>query len=87
MTFVKDYFGDKEYYLKLFKIAIPLALTMLLQSCMQIVDSIMVPGIGMLTAVGNAGNILDLNGGLNWGIVSGIAIFAPLNAGRMSAAI
>lgn len=76
MTFVKDYFGDKEYYLKLFKIAIPLALTMLLQSCMQIVDGIMVSGIGMLTAVGNAGNILDLNGGLNWGIVSGIAIFA-----------
>ena len=75
MNVIREYFGDKEYYLKLLKVAIPLALTMLLQSCMSIVDSIMVSNIGMLTAVGNASNILSLNDGINWGIVSGIAIF------------
>lgn len=72
---LKLYFGDKEYYLKLLKVAIPLALTMLLQSCMSIVDSVMVSSIGMLTAVGNATNIISLNDGISWGVVSGAAIF------------
>ncbi|MBR2577668.1 MAG: MATE family efflux transporter, partial [Erysipelotrichaceae bacterium] len=76
MSLSETYFGDKDYYRNLFRVAVPLALTMLLQSCMSIVDSIMVSSIGMVTAVGNAGNILQLNDGINWGIVSGIAIFA-----------
>ncbi|MBR0461734.1 MAG: MATE family efflux transporter [Erysipelotrichaceae bacterium] len=76
MNLTEVYFGDREYYRNLLRVAIPLALTMLLQSCMSIIDTIMVSSIGMVTAVGNAGNILQLNDGINWGIVSGIAIFA-----------
>ncbi|MBQ1507941.1 MAG: MATE family efflux transporter, partial [Erysipelotrichaceae bacterium] len=44
--------------------------------CMQIVDSVMVSSIGMVTAVGNAGNVTMLNDCLLWGILSGIAIFS-----------
>lgn len=73
---IKEYIGNKEYYKTLLIVALPLALTNLLQSCMSIVDTIMVSGIGMVTAVGNAGNIITLNDGINWGIVSGIAVYA-----------
>ena len=76
MSLLKDYIGDKEYYKKLLTVAVPLALTMLLQSCMSIVDTIMVSSIGMVTAVGNAGNIIQLKDGISWGITSGISIFA-----------
>ncbi|MBR3228082.1 MAG: MATE family efflux transporter, partial [Erysipelotrichaceae bacterium] len=76
MDLLRTYIGDRDYYRNLLRIALPLAMTMLLQSCMSIVDTIMVSSIGMVTAVGNAGNILSLNDGINWGIVSGIAIFA-----------
>ena len=76
MNKLKDYIGDKQYYIKLFKITIPLAMSMLLQSCMEIVDSIMVSSIGMVTAVGNALNVLLLHDGICYGIVSGISVFA-----------
>lgn len=73
---MSKYIGDRQYYKTLLVIAIPLALTNLLQSCMSIVDTIMVSGIGMLTSVGNAGNIIQLTDGITWGIVSGIAVYA-----------
>ncbi len=73
---MSKYIGDKNYYKTLLTIALPLALTNLLQSCMSIVDTIMVSGIGMVTAVGNAGNIIQLTDGIGWGIMSGIAVYA-----------
>ena len=76
MGFLKKYIADKDYYRDILRVGIPLALTMLLQSCMSIVDSIMVSSIGMVTAVGNASNVLMLHEGINWGIISGIAVFA-----------
>ncbi len=73
---IQTFIGPKEYYRKLLKIAIPMALSNLLSSCMRIVDSIMVSSIGMVTAVGNAGNVIMLNDGLMWGFLSGISIFS-----------
>ena len=75
-TFLLNYIGDKEFYLKTFRVTFPLAMTMLLTSCMSIIDSIMVSSIGMVTAVGNATQIITLSNGISWGITSGIAIFA-----------
>lgn len=70
------YIGPKEFYTRTFRVAFPLALQMLLQSSMGIIDSMMVSQIGMVTAVGNATQVLTLNDGIQWGIVSGIAMFA-----------
>lgn len=75
-TFVSNYIGDREFYQKTFRVTIPLAMTMLLSSCMSIIDSIMVSSIGMLTAVGNASQVITLSNGISWGITSGVAIFA-----------
>lgn len=73
---LEKYIGTKDFYQNLLKIALPLALSNLLSSCMSIIDSVMVSSIGMVTAVGNASNVLMLNDGILWGVVSGIAIFA-----------
>lgn len=73
---MSQYIGSRDYYLNVLKIAIPIAGTMLLQSCMSVIDSIMVSSIGMVTAVGNAGNILMINNSIAWALVSGIGIFA-----------
>lgn len=73
---MNKYIGPKEFYSTTFKIAIPLAVQMLLGSCMAIIDSMMVSRIGMVTAVGNASQLLTLNDGILWGVVSGIAMFA-----------
>ncbi len=72
---MNKYLADRSYYAAVLRVGIPLALTMLLQSCMNIIDSIMVSSIGMVTAVGNATNVLMLHSGINWGIISGIAVF------------
>lgn len=71
-----SYIGDKGFYQKTFRVTFPLAMTMLLSSCMSIIDSIMVSSIGMVTAVGNASQVMTLSNGISWGISSGIAIFA-----------
>ena len=39
---LKRYFGDKEFYFKTAKIAIPLALQQMLTSAQSIVDTVMV---------------------------------------------
>ena len=72
---LKKYFGDKKYYENILRIGLPLAMANLLQSCMSIVDGIMVSSIGMVTAVGNARNITMLNDMTEYGIISGISIF------------
>ena len=73
---LKKYIGPRSFYEQTFKVALPLAMTMLLSSCMSIVDSLMVSHIGMVTAVGNASQILTIHDGVSWGITAGIAIFA-----------
>lgn len=72
---MKKYIGSKDFYLNILRIGLPLALANLLQSCMSIVDGIMVSSIGMVTAVGNARNIITLNDMTEYGIISGISIF------------
>ena len=74
--FLLRYIGDKAFYHKTFQVTFPLAMTMLLTSCMSIIDSIMVSSIGMVTAVGNASQVVTLSNGISWGITSGVAIFA-----------
>ena len=76
IAFLRHYIGPRDFYERTFRVAMPLAMTMLLSSCMSIVDSIMVSSIGMVTAVGNAGQFLTLHDGISWGITSGIAIYA-----------
>lgn len=76
ISYVRQYVGDKEFYQKTFRIAIPLALQVLLQGCMNIVDMMMVSSIGMVTAVGNTAQILILHDGISWGIIAGISMFA-----------
>lgn len=75
-TFLLRYIGPKPFYQRTISVALPLAMTLLLSSCMSIVDSIMVSSIGMVTAVGNASQFLTLHDGISWGITSGIAIYA-----------
>ncbi len=76
MSFLRKYFGEKAFYIKTATIAIPLALQMLLQSCMSIIDMMMVSSIGMVTAVGNTSQIIMLHDGISWGVSSGIAMFS-----------
>lgn len=71
----KKYIGPKSYYKELLKIGAPLAAMSLFSSCMTIIDSIMVSSIGMVTAVGNAYNVLMLHDYICWGISSGCSIF------------
>ena len=75
-AFLRKYIGPREFYERTFRVALPLAMTLLLSSCMSIIDSIMVSSIGMVTAVGNASQFLTLHDGISWGITSGIAIYA-----------
>ena len=70
------FFGDRAFYETTFRIALPLALSTLLSSCMSTIDSLMASSIGMVTAVGNASQIITLHDGISFGITSGIAIFA-----------
>ncbi len=75
-SFLLKYIGPKSFYQQTIRVAIPLAMTMLLSSCMSIIDSIMVSSIGMVTAVGNASQFLTLHDCIMWGVTSGIAIYA-----------
>ena len=75
-SFKEKYIGSKEFYKKTLVIALPLALQMLLNNCMAIVDTMMVSSIGMVSAVGNAAQIIVLNDGIAWGIFAGISMFS-----------
>ncbi len=72
---VWSYIGDKDFYMKVLRIAIPCALSQLLLSCRSIICSIMVSSIGMVTAVGNANNVVYLHDYLLWGLEAGAALF------------
>ena len=83
--FISKYIGSKDFYRKTLVVALPLALQLLLASCMSIVDMMMVASIDMVSAVGNASQMLILNDGISWGIVSGIAMFAAqFNGGKQA---
>lgn len=71
----RKYIGDQDFYRKVLRIALPCALSQLLLSCRSILSSIMVSSIGMVTAVGNAVNVLNLHDYLLWGIEAGAALF------------
>ena len=71
----RNYIADKDFYLKVFRVAFPIALSHLLLSCRSIISSIMVSSIGMVTAIGNASNIIYLHDYLLWGIEAGAAQF------------
>lgn len=73
---MKKYIGDKYFYLSTLRLAIPCALSQLLISCSSIIDSIMVSSIGMVTAVGNARNVLMLRDYVSWGVEAGVIAFA-----------
>ncbi len=70
------YVGDKIFYQRTFRIALPLALQNLLSSCMGIIDTMMVTRIGKVTAVGTAVQIDVLHNLISYGISSGISMFA-----------
>ena len=71
----RKYIGDEDFYKKVLRVALPCALSQLLLSCRSILSSIMVSSIGMVTAVGNAANVLNLHDYLLWGIEAGAALF------------
>ena len=72
---IRSYIGDGDFYKKVYRIALPCALSQLLLSCRSIICSIMVSSIGMVTAVGNANNIVYLHDYLLWGLEAGAALF------------
>lgn len=72
---IRNYIGDEDFYKKVGRVALPCALSQLLLSCRSIISSIMVSSIGMVTAVGNANNILYLHDYLLWGLEAGAALF------------
>ena len=72
---IRDYIGDEYFYQKVIRVALPCALSQLLLSGRNIIASIMVSSIGMVTAVGNAHNILNLHDFILWGIEAGAALF------------
>ncbi len=74
--FFSKYIGDRHFYARTLRIALPLSLQMLLQSCMGIIDTMMVSRIGMVTAVGTAVQIDTLANLITYGISSGIGMFA-----------
>lgn len=73
---LKKYIGDRDFYKKVLRLALPCAMSQLLLSCRNIITSIMVSSIGMVTVVGNATNILNLHDYLLWGIEAGSTLFA-----------
>ena len=75
MMKIREYIGDAGFYQKVARIAVPCAMSQLLLSGRNIIVSIMVSSIGMVTAVGNAHNILNLHNYLLWGIEAGCALF------------
>lgn len=74
--FLRRYIGDKSFYNRVSALALPCALSEVLISCRALISSIMVSSIGMVTAVGNATNIMFLHDYLLWGIEAGTALFA-----------
>lgn len=76
MMVLKRYFGDKAFYFKTAKIAVPLALQQMLTSAQSIVDTIMVTWINMVTPVGTAAQIDTLCNMIAYGVIGGVSMFS-----------
>lgn len=79
---LKSYIGDKFFYKQVASLAIPLSLQQLLGSAMEMIDSLMVSWIGMISAVGSASQIIIIASTITWGILSGTNIFASQFYGK-----
>lgn len=73
---IKQYIGDRYFYARVFRVALPIAISQLLIHCSSMIDSIMVSNIDKVTAVGNAYNVVNLFHYIMYGIEAGIALFA-----------
>ena len=73
---IRQYIGDSDFYKKVLRVALPCAFSEILISCRALISSIMVSSIGMVTAVGNASNIMYLHDYLLWGIEAGVSLYA-----------
>ena len=67
--------APKQFYVDTAKLAVPVALQSLLSSCLSLVDTMMVSRIGMVSAVGTAAQVDNINTLLALGATSGTAIF------------
>ena len=76
MKLTEKYFGPKEFYKRTASIAVPLALSNALQSCMSMIDTLMVSWIGMVSAVGTAAQIDTLSMMIAYGCIGGTGMFA-----------
>lgn len=72
---IHKYIGNRDFYERVFRVALPIALSELLVNCTSMIDSVMVSSIGMVTAVGNAHNITNLFHYIMYGIEAGTALF------------
>ncbi len=72
---IAKFIAESDFYKRVLRVALPCALSHLLLSCRSAICSIMVSSIGMVTAVGNANNILYLHDYLLWGFEAGAALF------------
>lgn len=74
---VIDYYRDREYFVLLVKIALPIALQNFIMSSLNMVGTVMIGQLGetMVAAVGVANQIFFLMNLLVFGVVSGAAIF------------
>ena len=79
---LKSYIGDKFFCKRVASLAIPLSLQQLLGSAMEMIDSLMVSWIGMISAVGSASQIIIIASTITWGILSGTNIFAAQFYGK-----
>lgn len=72
-----DYFRDREYFVLLLKIGLPIALQNFIMSSLNMVGTVMVGQLGetMVASVGVANQIFFLMNLLVFGVVSGSAIF------------
>ena len=76
MISMSRYIGDKEFYKKTARIAIPFALMNMLMSGQAMIDTMMVTRIGMVSAVGTAAQIDTLCSLISYGCNGGISMFA-----------
>lgn len=76
MSVREKYFADRDFYKRTAAIAVPLALSNALQSCMSMIDTLMVSWIGMVSAVGTAAQVDTLSMMIAYGCIGGTGMFA-----------
>ena len=70
------FFGDREFYSNVARLAIPSMLQQLLSSAMGMVDTMMVSAIGMVTPVGIGSQVGNICGAVSFGVMEGTGIYA-----------